>query len=66
MADYLKPKVKVGDMSKRNMKDGMFRNPPTYTDLGGFSSSAKLRNENNGMTLEKGGPRAQPGKPLGG
>ena len=48
----------------------MFRNPPTYTQLGGFTSSAKLtdpsgqRYKTGGMTLERGGPTAHKGKPV--
>jgi hypothetical protein len=62
--DFLKPKVKAGDLSKRGMEDGQFRNPPTYTSLGGFSSASKLKNENNKMTLERGGPSSVKGKPI--
>ena len=70
MQTYLKPKVKTGDLSKRNMKDGMFRNPPTYTDLGGFTSESKLtspsghRHKIGGLSLERGGPTSQKGKPI--
>lgn len=70
MTEYLRPKVRVGNLDKRQMEDGMFRNPPTYTSLGGFSSSAKWtdptgqRNKTGGMSLERGGPTAQKGKPI--
>lgn len=70
MTEYLRPKVRVGNLGRRQMEDGMFRNPPTYTSLGGFSSSSKLtdptgqRNKIGGMSLEKGGPTAQRGKPI--
>lgn len=70
MTEYLRPKVKVGGLDKRQMEDGMFRNPPTYTALGGFTSAAKWaeptgqRNKTGGMSLEKGGPTAQRGKPI--
>jgi hypothetical protein len=70
MSDYLKPKVRTGNLSTRTMENGIFLNPPTYTQLGGFTSSAKLtdpsghRYKTGGMTLERGGPSAQKGKPI--
>ena len=70
MPDYLKPKVKTGNLSTRTMEDGIFRNPPTYTQLGGFTSEAKYTNPAGkrygigGTTLERGGPSAQKGKPI--
>lgn len=70
MTEYLRPKVRTGNLSTRQMEDGMFRNPPTYTALGGFTSSAKWtdpsgkRMGTGGMSLERGGPTAQKGKPI--
>lgn len=70
MSDYLRPKVRTGGLDSRKMENGQFRNPPTYTDLGGFTSSSKLtdpsgrRKSIGGMSLERGGPTAQKGKPL--
>jgi hypothetical protein len=70
MTDYLRPKVRTGNLGKRAMEDGMFRNPPTYTELGGFSSESKFTNPSGrkqGMgplSLEKGGPSSQRGKPI--
>jgi len=67
---YLRPKVRTGDLSKRHMENGMFRNPPTYSHLGGFTSAGKLTNPDGhrdkigGMTLERGGPTAHKGKPI--
>jgi hypothetical protein len=61
---YLAPKVKAGDLSKRTMNDGLFRNPPTYTNFGGFDAASKLDNANNGMSLERGGPTAVKGRPI--
>ena len=52
------------------MENGIFRNPPTYTALGGFTSESKLtepsgkRYKISGMGLERGGPTAQKGKPI--
>jgi hypothetical protein len=52
------------------MEDGMFRNPPTYTQLGGFTSERKLtdpageRYATGRPSLERGGPTAQKGKPI--
>jgi len=70
MTDYLRPKVRSGGLGTRKMEDGQFRNPPTYTSLGGFTSANKLtdpagrRNAAGGPSLEKGGPTAQRGKPI--
>jgi len=70
MSDYLRPKVKVGNLSTRQMVNGIVRNPPLYTPLGGFTSASKftdpsgMRNEIAGPSLEKGGPSAQKGKPI--
>ncbi len=70
MTDFLRPKVKTGNLSRRTMENGIFKNPPTYTALGGFTSESKLtqptgqRNKIGGMGLERGGPSAQRGKPI--
>jgi len=70
MTDFLRPKVRVGNLSTRRMEDGQFRNPPTYTQLGGFTSEAKLtnpsgeRDRTGAPSLERGGPTAQRGKPI--
>ena len=63
--DFLKPKgVDTRNLSKRQMEDGQFRNPPTYSALGGFTSADKGKFDRNKMTLEKGGPKAVSGRPL--
>jgi hypothetical protein len=70
MTDYLRPKVRTGNLSTRTMQDGIFRNPPTYTALGGFTSERKLtdpagkRYGIGAPTLERGGPTAEKGKPI--
>ena len=70
MTDYLRPKVRTGNLSTRRMEDGQFRNPPTYTQLGGFTSESKLtsptgqRYRTGAPTLERGGPSAVKGKPV--
>jgi hypothetical protein len=70
MTEYLRPKVRVGNLSKRVMENGIFRNPPLYTALGGFTSERKLTEPNGkrysigSPSLEKGGPTAQKGKPI--
>ena len=70
MTDYLKPKTRIGNLSKRSMEDGQFRNPPTYTEFGGFSSEGKYtdpagrRQKMGPLSLERGGPSAQKGKPI--
>jgi hypothetical protein len=67
---FLRPKVRVGNLSTRRMEDGIFRNPPTYTALGGFTSESKLtdpageRYRTGRPSLERGGPTAQKGKPI--
>lgn len=70
MADYLMPKANTADLSRRRMEDGIFRNPPTYTEFGGFSSVGKWtdpagrRMKIGGPSLERGGPQAVKGKPI--
>jgi hypothetical protein len=65
MADFLKPKVTdSSNLGKRRMEDDKFRNPPTYSELGGFTSADKGKFGSNKMTLEKGGPSAVKGKPI--
>ena len=71
MTEYLKPKgVDLRDLGRRRMEDGIFRNPPTYTALGGFTSEAKLtdpageRYRTGRPSLERGGPTSQKGKPI--
>jgi hypothetical protein len=69
MTDYLKPKVRNAQ-PKRQMENGIFRNPPTYTALGGFTSERKYtepsgkRQSIDSPSLERGGPSAQKGKPI--
>ena len=69
MTDYLRPKASAPART-RKMENGIFRNPPTYTALGGFTSESKLtepsgkRYKIGGMGLERGGPTAQKGKPI--
>lgn len=52
------------------MENGIFKNPPTYTELGGFTSESKFtdpsgkRQRISGMNLEGRGPTAQRGKPI--
>jgi len=63
--EFLKPKgVDTNDLSKRKMEDGQFRNPPTYSALGGFTSADKGKFGQNKMTLERGGPKAVNGRPI--
>ena len=72
MADGLfRPKYgRTDNLSTRRMEDGIFRNPPTYTALGGFTSESKLTNPSGERyatgkpSLERGGPSAQRGKPI--
>jgi hypothetical protein len=63
--DFLKPKgVDTKDLSKRGMEDGQFRNAPTFSVLGGFTSADKGKFGRNKMTLERGGPKAVGGRPI--
>ena len=70
MTDYLRPKVRMGNLAKRQMEDGIFRNPPTYTEFGGFSSESKYsepagrRHKIGPLSLERSGPSAHKGKPI--
>jgi hypothetical protein len=71
MTDYLRPKGGSPKKSGRQeMENGIFRNPPQYTALGGFTSEAKftdpsgMRKRVGRPSLEKGGPSAQRGKPI--
>lgn len=70
MSDYLKPKVRTGNLSTRKMENGIFRNPPLYTPLGGFTSERKWTSPAGkkhiigAPSLERGGPSAQKGKPI--
>lgn len=60
---YLEPKV--GDPSlMRKHRNGQAVNPPSYMDLGGFTSASKLKGETGDMALERGGPQAKQGKPI--
>lgn len=63
--DYLKPKgVNTSNLQKRTMEDGQFRNPPTYTQLGGFTDASRSKFDRNKMTLERGGPQSVKGRPI--
>ena len=63
--DFLKPKgVDTKELQRRRMEDGMFRNPPTYSKWGGFTSASRGKFDQNRMTLEKGGPQAVRGRPI--
>lgn len=61
---YLKPKVGAPAL-ERKRKNGQFVNPPSYAEMGGLTNSGKLmRGESSNMSLERGGPKAKPGKPI--
>jgi hypothetical protein len=61
--NYLKPKVKVGNLGERKRLRGEFVNVPGYVQYGGFSSASKIPNQDPAMTLEK-TPSARTGKPI--
>lgn len=61
---YLEPKVGDPDMMRKN-RNGQAINPPTYMDFGGMTNASKLNRGDGGiMGLEKGGPKANQGKPI--
>ena len=61
--DYLRPKgVATGNLQKRSMEDGQFRNPPTYAQLGGFTDAAKGTVESVAMRDLYRGQQAGAGK----
>jgi len=70
VTDFLKPKTSGARKINNPMENGLFRNPPTYTQLGGFTSVGKLtdptgkRNGISGMSLERGGPTSRKGQPI--
>ena len=51
---YLKPKVAVGDLGERKRKNGMFQNPPSYPQLGGFSGASSVPERDRPLGMEKG------------
>jgi hypothetical protein len=71
MPDYLRPKKGTkADLGKRQMEEGIFRNPPQYTHWGGLAGESKWTKP-RGKTydigspaLERGGPSSQKGKPI--
>jgi hypothetical protein len=70
VTEYLKPKIKTGNLSRRTMVNGIFHNPPLHTHFGGFTSDPKYteaaghRYKIGRPSLEKGGPSAQKNKPI--
>lgn len=60
---YLKPKVKVGNLGERKREHGLFVNIPSYMQLGGFTSAAKIPGREPELIVEK-SPRAEGGKPI--
>ena len=70
MTDFLRPKVRTGNLNTRTMEEGIFRNPPLWTQLGGFTGASKWtdpsgkRYDIGKPSLERGGPSAQRGKPI--
>lgn len=61
---FLEPKVSDPELTRKS-RNGQAVNPPTYMDLGGFTNPGKLnRGEGGIMSLEKGGPKANQGKPI--
>lgn len=48
---------------ERQKKNGQFQNPPSYPQLGAFSSSGKLETPDRPLSLEK-GELTRKGKPI--
>lgn len=62
--DVYKPKVGTAKITRKK-RNGQFVNPPSYGEIGGMTGPSKLnRGGKNTMGLEKGGPKARPGKPF--
>jgi hypothetical protein len=61
--NYLRPKVRTGNLSDRKIKNGMFQNPPSFPQLAGFYGPSKLFEPNRPLTLEK-GDLTRKGKPV--
>lgn len=59
---YLEPKVKDPDLMRKH-RNGQAINPPSYMQLGGFTSAAGLKRGEDLMQLQK-GPQANAGKPI--
>ena len=47
------PKARAPSI-ERKTKDGQFQNPPSYPQLGGFSSSGKMPGHDRPLQLETG------------
>lgn len=61
---YLKPKVGAPALERKS-RNGMFLNPPSYAEIGGFTNPGKLERGTKGkMQLEKGGPKSKSGRPI--
>ncbi len=61
---YLKPKVGAPSL-ERKRKNGMFINPPSMAEIGGFTNAGKLMRDNgDDCQLERGGPQSKKGKPI--
>ena len=56
------PKAKTPSI-ERKTKNDLFQNPPSYPQLGGFSSAAKQPSPDRPLTLEK-GDLTRKGKPI--
>lgn len=61
--NYLRPKVAVGNLGERKKKNGMFQNPPSYPQIGGFKSASSVPQRDRPMELEK-GDLTRKGKPV--
>lgn len=57
------PKVSSPKL-ERKKKNGMFINPPSYGEIGGFTGPSKLERGEKGKMALQGSPRAKPGKPI--
>jgi hypothetical protein len=61
--NYLKPKVRHGNMGERKRTNGMFQNTAPFPQFGGFSGASKVPEPNRPLSLEK-GDLTRRGKPV--
>jgi len=57
------PKVATSNLGERKKKNGMFQNPPSYPQLGGFSSAQRVPPPDRPLALEK-GDLVRKGRPI--
>jgi len=61
--NYLKPKVRHGNMGERKRINGMFQNTAPYPQYAGFNAAARWPEADRPLSLEK-GDLTRKGKPV--